>query len=345
LLDAPAPEPTPVGLPPIPPVDENLHILHCSSALQCDCTDQTPPVSAIVVEHPWTGRQTTFAAFTIAESSGIHPAEFLTRLPDLERELLQRFFEFAAERPQAVWAHWGMRGAMFGFDALTIRARVLGLEPVEIPPDRRFDLSSYLKLRYGDGYAPHPRLWNVIRSNLGAVPYLLDETAAAAAWHRAEFAALVRSLGVKVASIANLLDRTRRGTFKAVGAAEAVATTGAVAAVPAADCGTRSPELARSGPERGAAASRPTAGGPTPPSRKPAAGRKTPRPPTAPARYQEAVKLWPTFRGEMQEAGRRPTLARFREWLRRRAKPIWLDEEFDSWWRDSYCRRLRRIPR
>jgi hypothetical protein len=201
-------------LPPLPPLDENLHGVHYSSALQRDCGDQTPPVSAISVKHPWTGRQVTFSAFTIAEASGIPRAQFLDRLPELERELLRQFYQFVAAHPEAVWVHWGMCRVRFGFEALAQRAQFHGLEPVEIPPDRRFDLSSYLKLLYGDDYVPHERLWNAIRLNLGADPHLLDKDAAAAAWARGDYGALVGSLEAKVGSITSLFDRVRRGTFK-----------------------------------------------------------------------------------------------------------------------------------
>src|SRR5262249_1310064 len=137
LPDAPADVRSPDGLPPLPPVDENLFAVHYSCELLANCPAQTPPVSAIVVEHVLTGHQAPFAAFLIAERTHIPSPEFLTRLPDLERELLRSFYGFVAAHPRAVWLHFGMKSVRFGFEVLAQRARILGLEPSDIPTDRR----------------------------------------------------------------------------------------------------------------------------------------------------------------------------------------------------------------
>jgi hypothetical protein len=114
-----------------------------------------------------------------------------------------------------------MRKQTFGFDALAQRARVHRLRPVEIPIDRRIDLSIHLKLRYGDAFVPHPRLPNAIRLNLGEVAGLLTEDAAARAWQHGDYAAVLRSLAAKVGAIAKLLERVRRGSITIAGAPDA----------------------------------------------------------------------------------------------------------------------------
>jgi hypothetical protein len=203
----------PTDCPPLPAVNDDLHVIHYSSDLLANCPVQTPPVSAIVVQHFLTGAQMTFAVFTQAECARIPPAEVPGRFAELESEMLQLFADFVAGRPNSVWVHWRMRDAGFGFDVLTQRAAIRQVTPHGIPLARRFDLSNYLVRRYGDDYTPHPRLWNAVRRNLGAVPDLLDEAATAAEWQRGNHAAVLWSLAAKVGALARLFDRVRRGTF------------------------------------------------------------------------------------------------------------------------------------
>jgi hypothetical protein len=199
---------------PLPALDSHLHTIHYSQELQANCAAQTPPVSAIVVQQVLTGQQQTFAAFQIAEQRGISPADFTGYLSELEKQLLQDFFDFVARTPDAVWLHWAMRQPRFGFEVLAQRARLYGLTPTNIPAHQRFDLSTYLKRRFGDDYVPHPRFWNAIERNGLVGPDLLNEEAAAAAWANREYAKLIVSLSSKVDAIADLFERVCQGTFR-----------------------------------------------------------------------------------------------------------------------------------
>jgi hypothetical protein len=209
------PDPSSAGpLPDLPARDARLYAIHYSQEKIENSATQTPPVSAIVVQHVLTQDQRTFAAFNIAERGGIVPSEFPTRLPGLEKQLLKEFFDFAAAHPEAVWLSWNMRGPLFGFEVLAQRARLHGLSPDEIPSERRFNLAGYLKARHGDKYAPHPRLWHAIHQNGVNGPGLLNEDQSAAAWKKGEYAALLQSLACKVDAIADLFDRVHAGTFQ-----------------------------------------------------------------------------------------------------------------------------------
>src|SRR5262249_26946100 len=154
---------------------DDLYVIHYSQQRAEDCTAATPGVLAIVTQHVVTGHQQTFAALHLAEREGIPPAELPARQADLERRLLEEYVAFTAGLPRANWLHWGMRSACFGFEVLSQRARRHGLDPVEIPLARRFDLANYLKRAYGRDYAPHPRLWHASRRNGAAGLGLLSE--------------------------------------------------------------------------------------------------------------------------------------------------------------------------
>jgi len=202
-------------LPPLPPLDWRLFAIHYSQELRANSEAQTPPVSAIIVQHVQTGLQWTFAAFSIAEQRRIQPSDFLARLPDLEKKLLQDFRDFVRRAPKAVWLHWGMRKPRFGFGVLAQRGQIHDLAPVNVPMGQCFDLANYLKRRFGEDYVPHPRLWNALKFN-GLLDHagILDEQAAAQAWAKGEYGRLIESLSCKVDGIADLYERVRAGTFQ-----------------------------------------------------------------------------------------------------------------------------------
>ncbi|AMV23321.1 hypothetical protein VT84_02860 [Gemmata sp. SH-PL17] len=197
----------------LPPVTDDLHVVHYVAGPRVDEHAPTPPVAAIVVQHMLTGIRPTFTALTEAEVAGISPGEFAARLPDLEREVLGTFADYTTNRPRAVWVHWRMRDAVFGFDVLAQRARVQNVPGHGIPPERRFDLSYYLSRRFGDAFAPRPRLWNAARRNLGEIPDLLEPRTQELAWERGDHAAVLRAVTASVEAISRLFDRVRAEQF------------------------------------------------------------------------------------------------------------------------------------
>src|SRR5436853_638291 len=86
-------------------------------------------------------------------------------LPAADSPPLPRaFYRFVAERPDATWMHWNMCDA-FGFDALAQRLRTHHGRPVDIRPERLFDLACHLKRRFGYDDIGHPRLQRLIDKN------------------------------------------------------------------------------------------------------------------------------------------------------------------------------------
>src|SRR5262249_2520062 len=160
-------------LPELPPLNNNLFVIHYSQARADDCPSGSPPVSAIVMQNAFTGDQETFAVFHIMEElagGGFEIMEEYARLPGggdsqhapselhFEAEALRRFWARVAQLPDATWLHWGMRHPAFGFEVLAQRTRAWNLSPVEIPHERRFDLPHYLKRRFGRDFTGNPNL-------------------------------------------------------------------------------------------------------------------------------------------------------------------------------------------
>ena len=87
-------------------------------------------------------------------------------------------------------------------------------------------MAEYLKDVYGDGYAPHPRLWNAMAMNGLTRPDLLDKQAAQAAWQAGEFARLGTSLSLKVDGIAGMWRLAAEGKFRVMPTRPAVKDEG-----------------------------------------------------------------------------------------------------------------------
>lgn len=199
--------------PPLPATSRDLFVVHYSSDPLAARESRTPSISAILVQNLYSGTSLAFAGFTQAEAQGIPSSQFPDRLLEFERELLRDFAEYTATLPAAMWIHWGMKEAFFGFDMLTQRAKLHRQKYHNIPVERRFDLAHYLAQRFGENFAPHPRLWHAALRNLGPIPDFLDDEATAAAWESGEHGADLRSLYAKVNAIARLYDRVRLGRF------------------------------------------------------------------------------------------------------------------------------------
>ncbi|MDQ3706339.1 MAG: hypothetical protein M3437_14215 [Chloroflexota bacterium] len=134
----------------------------------------------------------------------------------LEREMLYEFFKYAGEHKGDYWLHWNMVNVQFGFQALAHRYQVLGGAEVDtdIPEDKRFNLPHALKLIYGEKYAPHRRLENLVTMNGLHAPEFLNGEAEARAFEDKKYVELHYSTLRKVEIIAEIAERAHSGKLK-----------------------------------------------------------------------------------------------------------------------------------
>lgn len=149
---------------------ERFYIVHYSSqSLYDDGVDRdglSPRITSIVVMHLSTRQTVTFAMYAIAEEMRISKDDVEVRYDDIERAILERFYTFVRDRREKIWVHWQMKNIIFGFEHLEHRYRILtGKEPPHIPVEVRVNLNDVLTERYGDGFAPNPRMLNLMLQN------------------------------------------------------------------------------------------------------------------------------------------------------------------------------------
>ena len=71
-----------------------------------------------------------------------------------EIEIIKKLKGFVEEHKDKTFIHWSMEGANYGFTAIERRYKELDSKGISIVPAKKFDLSEYLKEKYGVNYVP-----------------------------------------------------------------------------------------------------------------------------------------------------------------------------------------------
>ncbi len=190
-------------------------VIHYSCESFYDKPDgKTPRITSIAVRNLASGQTDSFSIHQIAEERKIPFAEIDLHYDLLEREMLDRFFQFVLSRQHYSWIHWNMRDVNYGFAAIEHRYRVLGGQPILIAEDRKCDLARALVDLYGVAYIGHPRLENLVKKNKITDRDFLTGAQEAAAFDSKEFVKLHQSTLRKVDILANIFERASNRSLK-----------------------------------------------------------------------------------------------------------------------------------
>jgi hypothetical protein len=179
---------------------ENFYIIHYScQSLYDDNEGLSPRITSIAVVHYSTEQTVSFSTHAIAEELGVGRDDVRARFDDIERRLLSGFFEFVRDRRDKYWVHWNMRNLTYGFEHIEHRFRTLGGEnPPTIPVERRLNLSDMLSDRFGDDYAKHPKMKNLMEQNGGIHRDFLGGAEEIEAFNQGQFIRMHASVLCKV---------------------------------------------------------------------------------------------------------------------------------------------------
>ncbi len=184
---------------------KRVKFVHYYSSPWVDAQTGTPRPLMIGVRDFVTGKLDLFAVHTLAELRGFEPSEILGKLDQLEKGILEAFYESIQVNRKMRWVHWGMEGPVWGFPALAHRFRALGGRPPEIPAQRQINLAAALKLTYGAQYAPNPRLPSLAEMNgVNVHGWLWPLEDLQAATRAAEYTRMTLSLGRQLNVIAEV---------------------------------------------------------------------------------------------------------------------------------------------
>lgn len=190
-------------------------VIHYSCESFYDRDDgRTPRITSIAIRNLASGQTDSYSIHQIAEEERVSLDEINDHYDDLEKKMLNFFFNFANTHQHFTWVHWNMRDVNYGFDAIEHRYRILGGNPVQVAEDRKFDLSRALVDLYGIGYIGHPRLESLIRKNKITDKDFMTGKDEAAAFDNKQFVKLHQSTLRKVDTLANIFERTANGSLK-----------------------------------------------------------------------------------------------------------------------------------
>jgi hypothetical protein len=189
---------------------ENTLVVHYSCESFYDrANPQSPRITSVAVRNLESGQTRSFSIHLVAERR--HLLDVIEQhYDDLERDMLEEFFEYMRVNQHCKWLHWNMRDANYGFEALENRFKALGCVPFHLDERNRFDLSRILIGVYGVGYIGHPRLENLLTLNHITPMDFLSGAQEAGAFLSKEFVKLHQSTLRKVDVLANIADRAHR---------------------------------------------------------------------------------------------------------------------------------------
>lgn len=194
---------------------ENYLIIHYSCESFYDITDgHTPRITSIAVYSYNTAQTESFSIHKTAERKHVRIEDIESQYDQLEKDMLEDFFQFVKENRTRKWLNWNMRDINYGFKAIEHRFEVLGGEPICIEESCKIDISRLFIQCYGVNYIEHPRLESLIKYNNIAAKDFLPGADEATAFVNKEYIKLHQSTLRKVDVLANLLNRAIDGKLK-----------------------------------------------------------------------------------------------------------------------------------
>lgn len=195
-------------------------VIHYSCESFVTTHGRTPRVTSICMRYLGTAQTKSFsihlqAQFDQKDFNNLSIADY----DELEKKMLNEFYDFAKNHKDFKWIHWNMRDSNYGFEAIANRYRILGGEAFEIDEDRRFDFPRILSKIYTHGYEknrPDGRLLNLANRNDITTVDALKGVDESTAFDNKEYLKLHKSTLRKVDIIDSIIDRTDKNELKVV---------------------------------------------------------------------------------------------------------------------------------
>lgn len=191
---------------------EHVLLIHYSCESFFNIQDgRTPRITSIAIQNAKTSQTESFSIHKIAEIDHISVDEIKNHYDELEKKMLDEYFEYIQKRDQYTFVHWNMRDINYGFSAIEHRYQVLGGTPFKIADDKKIDLAIALIDIYSKKYSGHGefgRFYNLIKINDITDRGMLNGKQEAEAFENANYIALHQSTLRKVNCLSDVLYKT-----------------------------------------------------------------------------------------------------------------------------------------
>lgn len=190
-------------------------VIHYSCESFYDRLDgSSPRITSIAVRNLKSSQTTSFSIHQTAERKGYSADDLEKHYDQLERLMLDEFYDYVNRHRSYTWLHWNMRDINYGFPAIAHRYKVLQGKPEEISESRLVDLSRLLVSIYGDDYIEHPRLPSLVAKNSITHRDFLNGKAEAEAFENKQYVKLHQSTLRKVDVLSTIVERAADGSLK-----------------------------------------------------------------------------------------------------------------------------------
>lgn len=194
---------------------DQVIVIHYSCESFYDRTDgSSPRITSIAVRNLESAQTTSFSIHQIAERKGFSASDLEQHYDELEKLMLDEFYDYVRRHGSHIWLHWNMRDINYGFPAIAHRYKVLQGEPEDVNESKLVDLSRLLIAIYGVSYIQHPRLPSLVEKNSITHRDFLDGKAEAEAFINKQYVKLHQSTLRKVDVLANIVERATDGSLK-----------------------------------------------------------------------------------------------------------------------------------
>ena len=194
---------------------DHVVVVHYSCESFYDRPDgSSPRITSIAVRNLESGQTESFSIHQIAERKGFKVNTIEEHYNELERSMLDEFYDYVRRHSGHTWLHWNMRDINYGFQAIAHRYQVLGGSPQRVQEDKLVDLSRLLIRIYGGGYIGDPKLTRLAEKNSKMHRDFMDGKSESEAFVNQQYVQLHQSTLRKVDVLANIFERTADRTLK-----------------------------------------------------------------------------------------------------------------------------------
>ncbi len=193
----------------------NFLIIHYSCESFYDTPQgRTPRITSIAIRYFDTAQTKSFSIHKVAEFKNVAFDQIENHYDQLEKVMLDEYFEFVESHKKYSWIHLNMRDINYGFEAINHRYLVLGGQPVEIGDNLKIDIGRLLVDLYGTEYIGHPRFERLCIKNRITMSHFLTGAEEAEAFNTREYVKLHQSTLRKVDNINTILTRAFEDDLK-----------------------------------------------------------------------------------------------------------------------------------
>lgn len=194
---------------------EQVIFIHYSCESFYDRPDgSSPRITSIAVRNLESAQTISFSIHQVSERNGYSASDLEQHYDQLEKLMLDEFYDYVRRHKSHTWLHWNMRDINYGFPAIAHRYKVLQGEPEEISESKLVDSSRLLIANYGSNYIGHPRLRSLVEKNSITHRDFLGGQAEADAFTNKQYVKLHQSTLRKVDVLAKIVEYAANGSLK-----------------------------------------------------------------------------------------------------------------------------------